>query len=91
MVQAGVAVFREWEASDQPSLKVLVQTLYLAMAAQAPALPPDPEAVRQYRADALRRAVGKLVNDGKCADAQGLAVKNGDFDLANEVKAYCSR
>jgi hypothetical protein len=52
--------------------------------------PPDPEVVRQYRADALRRAVGKLVNDGKCADAQGLAVKNGDFGLANEVKAYCA-
>lgn len=41
------------------------------------------------RAAMLRQQVGRLVAANRCADAEQLAVKNGDFGLAGEVKRYC--
>lgn len=39
----------------------------------------------------LRAAVGQLVAEGRCPDAQRLAVANGDFVLAEQVRAYCAK
>jgi hypothetical protein len=76
MVQAGVAVFREWEASDQPSLKVLVQTLYLAMAAQAPALPLPDGSHTEEEAEAMSLELNNALSqpqDGSLPDAAVLS------------------
>ncbi len=48
--------------------------------------PPDPE---QIGADALRKRTGALVADGKCDDAKALALREGDFALAQSITNYC--
>lgn len=38
---------------------------------------------------ALRARVGDLVAKGRCDDARTMALRGGDFDLAERVKAAC--
>jgi hypothetical protein len=47
-------------------------------------------AARQQR-ESLRQRVGQMVSGGDCAGGQSAALEGGDFDLANQVKTYCSR
>lgn len=46
---------------------------------------------RQQRAEQTRRRVGQLVAAGDCAGAEKLALKAGDFELADTVRGYCAR
>lgn len=52
---------------------------------------PDPSVLDAARDRNNRRYVGKLVNAGKCDEAVSFALKQGDLDLASEVKAYCAK
>ena len=51
--------------------------------------------VPQYRAQPinrsaqLHRTVGRLISQGKCADAEKLALREGDIELAQAVRGYC--
>ncbi|MEE4450490.1 hypothetical protein [Novosphingobium resinovorum] len=45
------------------------------------------EAARQEQG--LREEVGGLVADGKCADARKVALRSGDFELADQAGAMC--
>lgn len=59
----------------------------------------DQEAYRTYRREKkavearekLVQAVGVLIGDGRCDEAEKLALGSGDFSLATQIKDYCAR
>lgn len=46
---------------------------------------------KRQRAERNRQRVGQLVAAGDCAGAEKLALKAGDFELAETVRGYCAR
>ena len=46
---------------------------------------------RQNQLARLHQAVGNLVALGRCDDATKLALRGGDFDLAERAKALCGK
>lgn len=42
------------------------------------------------RADKLRREVGALLAEAKCPEAEAVALKGGDIELAGKAREYCA-
>lgn len=42
------------------------------------------------RSEKLHRSAGALVAESKCTEAEAVALKGGDLDLAAKVRSYCA-